>query len=72
VDPVTCREGENVEECERARRNISFAAFPSSIGKERPLELFPGADLALKDESEEGIEDSCGISKPESSGPIAA
>jgi hypothetical protein len=40
-NPATCRDGENVEKCERAmQRNTSFAAFPSSMRKEYALELF--------------------------------
>jgi CBS-domain-containing membrane protein len=52
VDPVTCREGENVEECERAMQKHQVRRIPIVNGEGASIGILPQADLALKDESE--------------------
>ena len=51
-DLVTCRDGENVEECERAMQNHQVRRIPIVDGEGRVIGIVSQADLALKDKPE--------------------
>lgn len=51
-DLVTCRDGENVEECERAMQNHQVRRIPIVDGEGRVIGIVSQADLALKDKAE--------------------
>jgi len=72
ADPVTCREGENVEECERAMHEHRLRRIPIVDAQGACIGIVSQADLALKDKPERVSKTVAKISKPESSSPIAA
>jgi CBS domain-containing protein len=72
VDPVTCREGENVEGCERAMQEHQLRRIPIVDAEGACIGIVSQADLALKDQPERVSKTVAEISKPESSAPIAA
>ncbi len=72
ADPVTCREGENVEECERAMQEHRLRRIPIVDAQGACIGIVSQADLALKDKPERVSKTVAEISKPESSSPIAA
>ena len=51
-DLVTCRDGENVEECERAMQGHQVRRIPIVDGEGRVIGIVSQADLALKDKPE--------------------
>jgi CBS-domain-containing membrane protein len=69
---VTCREGENVEECERAMQEHRLRRIPIVDAQGACIGIVSQADLALKDKPERVSKTVAEISKPESSSPIAA
>jgi len=52
LNPVTCREGENVENCERLMQEHQIRRMPIVDGEERVIGIIAQADLALKDKPE--------------------
>ena len=56
LDPVTCRDGENVEKCERAMQEHQIRRIPIVDSDNRVIGIVAQADLALKTVAE--------ISKP--------
>jgi CBS-domain-containing membrane protein len=52
LNPVTCREGENVENCERLMQEHQIRRMPIVDGEERVIGILAQADLALKEEPE--------------------
>ena len=52
LNPVTCREGENVENCERLMQEHQIGRIPIVDGNDRVIGIVAQADLALKDKPE--------------------
>jgi CBS domain-containing protein len=52
LNPVTCREGENVENCERLMQEHQIRRMPIVDGEDRVIGIVAQADLALKDKPE--------------------
>lgn len=52
LNPVTCREGENVENCENLMQEHQVRRIPVMDGNDRVIGIVAQADLALKDKSE--------------------
>ena len=71
-NPVTCRDGENVEKCERAMQEHQLRRIPVVNAEGVCIGIVSQADLALKDKPERVSRTVAEISKPESSGAIAA
>jgi len=72
TNPVTCREGENLDNCERAMQEHQLRRIPVVDGVGRCIGIVAQADLALKDKPEKISKTVIEISKPESIAPIAA
>jgi len=66
VDPVTCRDGENVEKCERAMQEHQLRRIPVVDAEGNCIGIVSQADLALKDKPERVSKTVAEISKPES------
>jgi CBS domain-containing protein len=52
LDPVTCRDGENLDKCERAMQEHQIRRIPIVDGDNRVIGIVSQADLALKDKPE--------------------
>lgn len=52
LNPVTCRDGENVENCERLMQEHQIRRIPIIDAEERVIGIVAQADLALKDKPE--------------------
>ena len=52
LNPVTCREGENVENCERLMQEHQIRRIPIVDAEDRVIGIVAQADLALKDKPE--------------------
>jgi len=61
LDPVTCRDGENVEKCERAMQEHQIRRIPIVDSDNR---VIAQADLALRDKPEKVSKTVAEISKP--------
>lgn len=72
VEPITCREGENVEKCERAMQEHQVRRIPVVDGEGCCIGIVSQADLALKDKPEKVSKTVAEISKPESPGSTIA
>jgi len=71
--PVTCRDGENLEKCERSMQEHQVRRIPIVDGEDRCVGILSQADLALKDKPERVAKTVAEISKPEQrTHPIAA
>ena len=64
LDPVTCRDGENVEKCERAMQEHQIRRIPIVDSDNRVIGIVAQADLALKDKPEKVSKTVAEISKP--------
>jgi CBS domain-containing protein len=51
-DPVSCRDGENVEQCERLMQEHQIRRIPIVDGDNRVIGIVSQADLALRDKPE--------------------
>ena len=71
-DPVTCREGENVEKCEKAMQEHQVRRIPIVDGEGNCIGIVSQADLALKEKPEKVSVTVAEISKPESEAPSIA
>lgn len=67
VHPVTCRDGENVEKCERAMQEHQIRRIPVVDGNGCCIGIVSQADLALKERPEKVSKTVAEISKPEPS-----
>ncbi len=68
-DTVTCRDGENVEKCERAMQDHQVRRIPVVDGEGHCIGIVSQADLALKEKQPEKVSKTVSeISKPNSSG----
>jgi CBS domain-containing protein len=70
LNPVTCREGENVENCERLMQEHQIRRIPIVDSNDHVIGIVAQADLALKDKPERVSKTVAEISKAES--PSAA
>ena len=52
LDPVTCRDGENLDKCERAMQEHQIRRIPIVDSENRVIGIVAQADLALKDKPE--------------------
>ena len=64
LNPVTCREGENVENCERLMQEHQIRRIPIVDAEDRVIGIVAQADLALKDKPERVSKTVAEISKP--------
>ena len=64
LDPVTCRDGENVEKCERAMQEHQIRRIPIVDSDNRVIGIVAQADLALRDKPEKVSKTVAEISKP--------
>jgi CBS domain-containing protein len=72
VTPVTCREGENLDACEKAMQEHQVRRIPIVDGDDCVIGIVSQADLALRDKPEKVSKTVAEISKPETAGPLAA
>lgn len=72
LNPVTCRDGENVEKCERAMQEHQLRRIPVVDAEGKCIGIVSQADVALKDKPERVSKTVMEISKPGSAAPIAA
>jgi CBS domain-containing protein len=63
LDPVSCREGENLDKCERAMQEHQVRRIPIVDGETRVIGIVAQADLALKDKPEKVSKTIAEISK---------
>ena len=63
LDPVTCRDGENLDKCERAMQEHQIRRIPIVDGDNRVIGIVSQADLALKDKPEKVSKTVAEISK---------
>lgn len=73
ASPVSCRDGENLDKCERAMQENRVRRIPVVDGNGACIGIVAQADLALKEKPEKVSKTVSEISKPESKqGSIAA
>jgi CBS domain-containing protein len=72
LDPVTCRDGENLDKCERAMQEHQIRRIPIVDGEGRCIGIVSQADLALKEKPEKVSKTVAEVSKPESKAPSIA
>src|SRR5205814_3244433 len=65
ADPVTCRDGENVEHCERLMQEHQIRRIPIVDGEGRCIGIVAQADVTLQDRPERVSKTVAEISKPE-------
>lgn len=65
LNPVTCRDGDNLEKCERAMQEHQLRRIPIVDGEGRCIGIVSQADLALKDKGEKVSKTVAEISKPQ-------
>ncbi len=71
ADPIVCREGENLDEAERAMQTHQVRRIPVVDGDGRCIGIVSQADLALRDKPEKVGKTVAEVSKPEPSLKIA-
>ena len=64
LNPVTCRDGENIENCERLMQEHQIRRIPIVDADEHVIGIVAQADLALKDKSERVSKTVAEISEP--------
>lgn len=72
LNPVACREGESLDDCERLMQEHKVRRIPILDGDGRVIGIVSQADLALKDKPEKVAKTVAEVSKPPSSAPVAA
>ena len=72
INPVTCREGENINSCEELMQQHQVRRIPVVDGEERCIGVVAQADLALKEKPEKVSKTVAEISKPVSGTPSMA
>ncbi len=65
TNPVTCRDGENVEKCERAMQEHQIRRIPIVDSEDRVIGIVSQADMALRDKPERVSKTVAEISKPQ-------
>jgi hypothetical protein len=71
-DPVTCRDGENLEKCEEEDSGASDPAIPIVDGEGWCIGIVSQADRARKDQPEKVWKTVAEISRPEQEAPSIA
>lgn len=71
-NPVACREGNNLDDCEQLMQEHQVRRIPVVDGDGRVVGIVSQADLALKDKPEKVAKTVAAVSKPKSSAPVAA
>jgi CBS domain-containing protein len=71
-NPVTCREDENLEECERAMQEHQIRRIPIVDAEGLCIGIISQADLALNEQAERFAKTVAEISKPEAATPSIA
>ncbi len=71
-NPVACREGENLDDCERLMQERQVRRIPIVDGDGRVIGIVSLADLALKDRPERVAKTVAEVSKPQWSAPVVA
>lgn len=71
-NPVACREGNNLDDCEQLMQEHQVRRIPIVDGDGRVIGIVSQADLALKDKPEKVAKTVAAVSKPKSSAPVAA
>ena len=71
-NPVACREGANLDDCEQLMQEHQVRRIPIVDGNGRVIGIVSQADLALKDKPEKVAKTVAAVSKPKSSAPVAA
>ena len=64
LNPVSCREGENIEACERLMQQHQIRRIPVVDGEGRCIGIVAQADLALREKPEKISQTVAEISKP--------
>jgi len=64
LDPLTCRDGENLDKCERVMQEYQIRRVPIVDGENRVIGVVAQADLALRDKPEKVSKTVAEISKP--------
>jgi len=64
ADPVACRDGENVEKCERAMQEHQIRRVPIADSEDRVIGIVSQADVALHDKAERVSKTVAEISRP--------
>ena len=72
LNPVTCREGENINNCEQLMQEHQIRRIPIVDGEERCIGIVTQADLALKESAEKVSKTVAEISKPVPETPAMA
>jgi CBS domain-containing protein len=72
LNPVTCRDGENLDKCERAMQEHQIRRIPVVDAEGTCIGIVSQADLALKDKPEKVSKTVAEISKPAQPSSIAA
>src|SRR5260370_11656677 len=65
TNPVTCRDGENIEKCERAMQQHQIRRILIVDSEERAIGIVSQADMALRDNPERVSKTIAEISKPQ-------
>src|SRR5262249_36310576 len=72
LNPVACREGENLDDCERLMQEHQVRRIPIVDQDGRVIGIVSQADLALKDKPENVAKTVAEVSKRQSVAPVAA
>ena len=72
MNPVSCREGENINICEQLMQEHQVRRIPVVDGEERCIGVVSQADLALKERPDKVSKTVAEISKPSSQAPTMA
>ena len=64
LDPVTCRDGENIDKCEHAMQEHKVRRVPIVDGERQVIGIVSQADIALKDRPEKVSRTVAEISRP--------
>lgn len=71
-NPIACREGENLDNCQKLMQEHQVRRIPIVDGDGRVIGIVSQADLALKDKPENVARTVTAVSKRQSSAPAAA
>jgi len=72
LNPVTCRDGENIDNCERLMQEHQVRRIPIVDAEMRCIGILAQADLALREKPEKVSKTVAEISKPASGAPNVA
>ena len=72
LNPITCRDGENLDSCERLMQEHQIRRIPIVDGDGQVIGIVSQADVALKEKPEKVAKTVAQVSKSESGTPSAA